>query len=83
MTREPDMLWQFVLAPLQEEPLDLLEALIAAVRRLPPHWLDRLVSPAGTRRFASRRVFVWLPRGHAFDRSWCEEAEALLGDVFH
>ena len=81
--REPDMLWQFVLSPDHEEPLDLLDALIATIRRLPPHWLDRLVSPAGTRRFAARRLFVQLPRGHAFDASWCQEAEELLAKTFH
>jgi hypothetical protein len=80
---EPDILWQFVLAPAAEEPLDLLDALIATIRRLPAHWLDRLVSPPGTRRLAARRLFVQLPTGADFDRSWQEEAEALLGGVFH
>ena len=81
--REPDILWQFVLAPAAEEPLDLLDFLIATIRRLPPHWLDRLVSPAGTRRFAARRLFVRLPRAPAFDPAWREEAEELLATVFH
>ncbi|MFZ4396065.1 MAG: B12-binding domain-containing radical SAM protein [Kiritimatiellia bacterium] len=80
---EPDILWQFVLAPAYEEPLDLLDFLVAIIRRLPPHWLDRLVSPAGTRRFAARRLFIQLPRGRAFDRAWREEAEALLAGMFH
>jgi hypothetical protein len=80
---EPDILWQFVLAPSREEPLDLLDAMIAAVRRLPPHWLDRLVSPADRRRFASRRVFVRLPAGRRFDPEWRAEAEQLLSYAFH
>jgi len=81
--REPDILWQFVLAPAHEEPLDMLDFLIATIRRLPSHWLDRLVSPAGTRRFAARRLFVRLPRGRRIDTEWRQEAEKLLAGVFH
>jgi radical SAM superfamily enzyme YgiQ (UPF0313 family) len=80
---EPDMLWQFVLEPDTEEPLDLLDALIAAIRRLPGHWLDRLVSPPGTRRLAARRVMVHLPRGRRFAADWREAAEAILSGSFH
>ena len=83
VAREPDILWQFVLCPSAEEPLDLLENLIVTLRRLPTHWLDRLVSPPGTRRLAARRLFVQLPRDHAFDPGWRDEAEALLAEVFH
>jgi len=81
--REPDILWQFVLAPTCEEPLDLLDFPIATIRRLPSHWLDRLVSPAGTQRLAARRLFVLLPRRHTFDPAWRDEAEALLAGIFH
>lgn len=80
---EPHILWQFVLAPETEEPLDLLDALIAELRRLPGHWLDRLVSPPGRRRLAARRLFVRLPRGAHGDPGWAEEAEALLAEHFH
>jgi radical SAM superfamily enzyme YgiQ (UPF0313 family) len=81
--REPDILWQFVLAPQREEPLDLLDSVIATVRALPSHWLDRLVSPPGELRLAARRVFVLLPRGRAFEAEWIAEAEELLGQAFH
>jgi hypothetical protein len=81
--REPDILWQFVFAPQNEEPLDLLFAAIAAVRRMPGHWLDRLVSPAGTRRLAARRVLMRLPRGRKFDPGWRAAADGLLAGVFH
>ncbi|MEI8244008.1 MAG: radical SAM protein [bacterium] len=81
--REPDILWQFVLAPAREEPLDLLDALMATIRAIPSHWLDRLVSPADTRRFTARRLFVLLPRGKPFDAAWCDEAEELLRKTFH
>ena len=80
---EPDILWQFVLAPENEEPLDLLDAAIAAVHRMPAHWLDRLVSPAGVQRFSARRVLVQLPRARTFDIVWRAEAEDLLASVFH
>ncbi len=80
---EPDILWQFVLAPEFEEPLDLLEVLIATLRRLPSHWLDRLVSPPGRRRLAARRIFIQLPRRPAFDPRWRAAAETLLAGGFH
>ncbi|MCX5797618.1 MAG: B12-binding domain-containing radical SAM protein [Elusimicrobia bacterium] len=81
--REPDILWQFVFAPQSEEPLDLLVAAIAAVRRMPGHWLDRMVSPAGTTRFAARRVLMRLPRNRTFDPGWRAAVEGLLASVFH
>ena len=63
--------------------MNKLDFTFATIRRLPPHWLDRLVSPAGTRRFAARRLFVRLPRGQAFDPAWRDAAEALLTGRFH
>jgi hypothetical protein len=81
---EPHILWQFVLAPEAEEPLDLLDTLIGVFRKLPGHWLDRLVSPPGGRpRFCARRLFVKVPRGGAFDPLWIKEAEAILAANFH
>jgi hypothetical protein len=81
--REPDILWQFVFAPQSQEPLDLLFAAIAAVRRMPGHWLDRLVSPAGATRFAARRVLMRLPSGRKFDPGWRAAVDGLLASVFH
>lgn len=80
---EPHILWQFVLEPKAEEPLDLFDALIAAIRKLPGHWLDRLVSPPGQRRLCARRLFVKLPRGHRFDPAWIDDVEDLLAQHFH
>ena len=80
---EPHILWQFVLEPKEEEPLDLFDFLTEAFLKLPGHWLDRLVSPPGQRRLCARRLFVKLPRGKRFDRSWTEEVEALLSSRFH
>lgn len=80
---EPDMLWQFVLCPLHEEPLDLLDLMIAEIDRGPPHFVDRLhVRRQGTQRVA-RRVFIQLRRGIRYDRSWCAAAEALLERAFY
>ncbi|MBM4142098.1 MAG: radical SAM protein [Lentisphaerae bacterium] len=80
---EPDMLWQFVLRPAWEEPLDLLDAMIATIDGFPEHYADRLlVRPPGSRR-VSRRVFVLLRRGRGYDPSWTAEAEALLGRAFY
>jgi radical SAM superfamily enzyme YgiQ (UPF0313 family) len=80
---EPHILWQFVLEPAQEEPLDLFDFLTAAFTKLPGHWLDRLVSPPGQKRFCARRLFVKLPRGKPFDTVWIDEVEALLASRFH
>ena len=80
---EPHILWQFVLEPAEEEPLDLFDFLIAAFAKLPGHWLDRLVSPPGERRLCARRLFVKLPRGKRFDPSWVDDVEELLAAHFH
>ncbi len=80
---EPHLLWQFVLDVREEEPLDLFDHLIAVMRKLPPHWLDRLVSPAGQQRLCARRLFVRLPRGSRLDPLWRAEVETLLAAHFH
>jgi len=54
------MLWQFVLRPEHEEPLDLLDDMIRETREWPPLWMDRFASVAGWDRIASRRIFVLL-----------------------
>jgi radical SAM superfamily enzyme YgiQ (UPF0313 family) len=80
---EPHILWQFVLEPESEEPLDLFDTLIAAFGKLPGHWLDRLVSPPGQKRLCARRLFVKLPRGKPFDPAWAGEVDELLASRFH
>ncbi len=80
---EPHILWQFVLEPAEEEPLDLFDFLIATFDKLPGHWLDRLVSPPGQKHLCARRLFVKLPRGKSFDKAWNDEVEALLSSRFH
>lgn len=80
---EPHILWQFVLAPEVEEPLDLLDLLIEELRRLPGHWLDRLVSRPGSRQLAARRLFVKVPRGVRWSSGWKDGAETLLAEYFH
>lgn len=80
---EPHILWQFVLEPTQEEPLDLFDFLTDAFGKHPGHWLDRLVSPPGRKRLCARRLFVKLPRGKPFDPAWTDEVEALLSAHFH
>lgn len=80
---EPDTLWQFVLKPTSEEPLDLIHTLITAIRHMPRHWLDRMVSPPGTHRLAARRIMLQLPRKHYFTLDWQYAAEKLLANVFH
>lgn len=80
--RAPDALFQFVLCPRHEEPLDLLEELIAVIRGVPPHLVDRYAAVSLEGRIASRRVMILLPRSPALTRSWIREAEQLLGAAF-
>ncbi len=79
---EPDTLFQFVLSPVYEEPLDLLDILIGALRKCPPHLLDRYAAAATRNRMAARRVFICLPPGHRFDPAWKQEVESVLVEAF-
>jgi radical SAM superfamily enzyme YgiQ (UPF0313 family) len=83
ISSEPHMLWQFVLQPEQEEPLDLLDEIIAEIRKGSSLWIDRFASVAGWNRIASRRVFVLLKPFGRYSRSWVSAAEALLEDHFY
>ncbi|MBU4201381.1 MAG: radical SAM protein [Verrucomicrobia bacterium] len=79
---EPHALWQFVLAPEWEEPLDLIDTLVDALRQYTPHLNDRWIAlDAGGRR-AARRVMVWLGR-RRYDASWVATADALLRKAFY
>lgn len=80
---EAHALWQFILSPSSEEPLDLLEALINEIDRFPASYLDRTTVSAGSSRLASRRIMILLRRGIRYDREWTDAAEALLGQAFH
>ena len=80
--REPDCLFQFVLCPRDEEPLDLLDTLIGTIRSHANHLNDRYASVALDSRIASRRLMVLLPRTGRFSREWIEEAEELLSAAF-
>jgi radical SAM superfamily enzyme YgiQ (UPF0313 family) len=80
---EPHMLWQFVLHPEEEEPLNLLEEMIGESRNHPVHWIDRFASVAGWDRIASRRIFVLLKRSAPYSQSWVKAAEALLEEHFY
>ena len=80
---EPHALWQFVLVPRAEEPLDLLDMLITEIRRHPTLWQDRLATVAAAGKLASRRVFVRLHRYCRYSRNWINAAEDLLSNVFY
>jgi hypothetical protein len=79
---EPDMLWQFVLCPEREEPIELLEAMIETIKKKPPHLLDRYASAELFGQIASRRIFVRLQKGREYDAAWREQVEELLGRHF-
>lgn len=83
ISSEPNMLWQFVLQPDHEEPLDLIDEMIAEIRNQPLLWTDRFASVAGWGRIASRRIFVLLKASARYSRSWLAAAEALLEDHFY
>ena len=80
---EPHMLWQFVLNPEREFPLDLLESMIAQLHAFPSHWIDRSASVAGWNRIASRRILVLRRQDFRYPTSWIKAVESLLGDHFY
>jgi hypothetical protein len=80
ITTEPDGLWQFVLIPAEEEPLDLLEALAATICCQPPHLLDRFASASAFGVVVSRRLYV--RSNKKISQAWSEAAEALLRQFF-
>ncbi|MDD3276476.1 MAG: radical SAM protein [Kiritimatiellales bacterium] len=82
VANEPDMLWQFVLCPENEEPLELLETMIHTIRKQPPHLLDRYASAELSGLIASRRILVRLKRGREYDEVWHGQVEELLGSHF-
>jgi len=77
---EPDTLWQFVLVPEHEEPLDLLEQLAGRIRSHPPHLLDRFASAAAFDLTVSRRLYV--RTRPQFSKDWISAAEELLRGSF-
>ena len=80
--REPDSLFQFVLCPRQEEPLDLLDELIGVIRSQPSHLIDRYAPVALPGKIASRRLMVRIPGSRNLSASWVREADALLARAF-
>ncbi len=81
VSAEPNILWQFVLEPETEEPLDLLDMLVAELNRFPPLVSDRFLDMHSPGKRASRRIFVRLP-AKRFDRAWQTAAEELLRTHF-
>lgn len=79
---EPDTLFQFVLVPEAEEPLDLLDELIGTLRNAPRHLVDRYASVRAGNRIASRRIRILLPPRRRFAADWIAAADAALADAF-
>jgi sulfatase maturation enzyme AslB (radical SAM superfamily) len=77
---EPDTLWQFVLIPEYEEPLDLLEKLAQRIRCHPAHLLDRFASAAAFDLILSRRLYIRTNLN--FSNDWIGAAEELLQGFF-
>ena len=80
---EPDVLWQFVLAPTHEEPLDLIDELTEVLRKAPAHILDRYASACLSGRLAARRLCICLQSGRRYDPAWVAAAEAVLRTSFY
>jgi hypothetical protein len=80
---EPNMLWQFVFRPEEEEPLDLLKDVISEIRKQPTHWLDHFAHAACWERIAARRVFVHLKKNRSYSHDWMQAAETLLEENFY
>jgi len=78
---EPHGLWQFVLEPESEEPLDLIDHLAACIRRHPPHLLDRFASASAFGLTVSRRLYV-RAKNNAVSNDWKTATESLLRESF-
>ncbi len=78
----PHSLWQFVLEPRHEEPLDLLEDLTEVLMQAPPHLLDRYAAVSAFQRRAARRLFIRLPPKQPFARDWVMACEDYLQKIF-
>lgn len=78
----PHTLWQFVLEPQHEEPLDLLEDLTQVILKAPPHLLDRYAAVSAFHRRAARRLFIRLPPNQPFARDWVMACEGYLQKFF-
>ena len=83
LTEEPHALWQFILAPHTQEPLDLLDGLIKTIRGAPRLVSDRWAGALLSGRVASRRLFVRLPPGRRLAASWVRAAEDVLRTAFY
>ncbi|HBA84799.1 MAG TPA: hypothetical protein DCZ95_11960 [Verrucomicrobia bacterium] len=83
VAHEPHILWQFVLAVEQEEPLDLLELLIQTLQQCPRLPLDHFLGLRRRHLLAGRRLFIQLKKGRRFSRSWTAAAEEVLRSAFH
>lgn len=77
---DPDGLWQFVLIPDHEEPLDLLKELAETIRNQPSHILDRFASASAFQVTVSRRLYVRTNKQISSD--WANAAEELLREYF-
>lgn len=80
ISAEPHGLWQFVLIPKTEEPLDLIEEIAAAISKHPPHMLDLFASASAFEVTVSRRLFVRTNPNISED--WKNAAEELLREHF-
>lgn len=80
---EPFILWQFVIAPASEEPLDLFEAMISEIDDYPRHFIDMMtVVPEKNDRVA-RRIMVLLRKGMRYGNSWRSGVGELLSANFY
>ncbi len=82
ISKEPDCLWQFVLEPEAEEPLDLLINLAETICAQESHMIDRFASATAFNLLFSRRLFVRIKNPLNFSKEWRIEAENLLREFF-
>lgn len=78
LRQEPHILWQFVLEPEAEEPLDLLDQLAGIIHAHAPHVLDRFIAMHSPDKRTSRRLMIRLRADRRYDRGWQDAAEEVL-----
>lgn len=79
---EPHILWQFVFEPDIEEPLELIDMAVLAIRKHPFHVQDRFMHVHSPGKICSRRIFFLLNPSKDYSPSWRNTVECELRKVF-
>ncbi len=80
--QEPHSMWQFILSTDKEFPLDLIDVVVASIKKLDDVVADRMAAAGDSDRTVSRRIFLLLEKKSSIPKQWVDEAEHLLMSAF-